>query len=97
MRVTPKAFGKDLWEFTVVIDSRRASTAEDLSSNAVLEVDGWKGKATHWGATRSGRRHREGVLTFSAPPTEPSFVEVRVQRADERTPRAFRWQGAALK
>ena len=64
-------------------DPTKSAVLLDPSANSYLPV-AWEGAGP-------GVHHREGVLRFKPIVPRPASVELRIQRADETTPHAFRW------
>jgi len=99
LKVTPKPApaGATEWEFVVVLDTHSEDLADDLAKSSVLLVDGREIRPSQWSGAAPGGHHREGVLKFAAPDQPAATLELRVQRANEATPRVFRWNGAVLR
>lgn len=96
MKVTPLALGSAGWQFRVSFDSPRKVPADDPRTTTVLLVDGKEFRASGWKASTARPHRREGVLSFPDAGASASVVEVRMQRANERSPRVFRWKGPEL-
>ncbi len=82
-----------IWTFQVSLRSNSQDLSDDLIRTAYIvnrtrkinEVPvGWKGEAP-------GGRQRKGMLSFKALAPLPTAIELRIQRAQEKAPRVFRW------
>ncbi len=92
--VTPGSLESDLkiWEFAVVLDTRRTELADELTETAVLfDDEGHAFKPLLWRGSAPGGRHRAGVLTFESLGAAPQKLELQIRRPGEGKPRVFRW------
>jgi hypothetical protein len=94
VKVTPKVLTSDapVWEFSIVLDTHTQSLSDDLLKTAsIVDPSGARRYPTAWQGAEAGGHHREGVLRFDAIKPYPAAVELQIERAGERTSRAFRW------
>ena len=84
--------GAKSWDFKVVLDTHSQELNDDLVKTAVL-IDPSSNSyvPVAWEGAGPGAHHREGVLRFKPIVPRPASVELRIQRAGEKTPRSFRW------
>jgi hypothetical protein len=79
------------WTFVVALDTHSQDLGDDLVNTAVLLVDGVELKPLRWAGPAAGGHHREGMLVFANPGSQPAKLELRLPRAGEASPRVLQW------
>ena len=93
VKVTPRNFTADAWEFDVVFDTHSQALTDDLEKTAGLVSDGRTSHAAvKWQGDPPGGHHRKGVLQFQAVSPMPASIELQVKRSGEAALRSFRWK-----
>lgn len=93
VKATPRAVAAGAWEFEIVLDTHSQALADDLGRTAKLVSDGGASYTpTGWRGDAPGGHHRKGTLRFDGVTPEPTYLELHIQRAGERSPRILRWQ-----
>lgn len=90
--VTPDVGNAASWAFKIVLDTHSQDLKDDLlKSAALIGPDGKRHAPVAWDGAAPGGHHREGVLRFAALTPRPASLALEIRRADEATPRLFRW------
>lgn len=80
------------WKFAVTLNTHSQNLGEDLAAEAfIIDSAGKPQPAIGWEGDAPGGHHRKGVLRFAPQSPTPAQIEVRIRRAGESQPRAFRW------
>lgn len=70
-----------MWQFEVVLDTHTQALTDDLTKTAVLVTPEGDLTPLAWRADAPGGHHREGILSFKAPASQPTTISIRVTRA----------------
>ncbi|MBM3732905.1 MAG: hypothetical protein FJW24_05480 [Acidimicrobiia bacterium] len=93
IRAAPRAVSPSEWEFEIVFDTHSKALTDDLGNTTRLVDDGGASYVpSAWRGDPPGGHHRKGTLRFDKIAPAPAYLELRIQRAGEKSPRIFRWQ-----
>lgn len=87
----PALEGLPEWAFVISLDTHSQDLDDDLVTTTVLIADGVELKPLRWTGQAPAGHHREGVLVFPNPGSQPIEMELRMQRAGEALPRVLHW------